>query len=86
MGRDGRRSRPAFDQPLFNHRGAQLVCEADDAGEVGGGGLGAIYLQIPGVAATVQTYSARFRSRQKSPTLHASDVGGPFSVLRLPFW
>lgn len=46
---------------------------------------GVICRQVPGVPGTVQMNSAQFRSRQKSPTLHAPEVGGPFSVLGLPF-
>jgi hypothetical protein len=56
------------------------------AGRVGGDGRRRICRQVPGVPATVQTNSAPFWSRQKSPTFHAPEVGGPFSVFGLPFW
>ena len=47
---------------------------------------GAVCRQVPGVPAAVQTNSARFWSRQKSPTIQEPEVGGPFRVFGLPFW
>ncbi len=46
---------------------------------------GVICRQVPAVPAATQKNSARFWSRQKSPTFHAPEVGGPISVFGPPF-
>jgi len=47
---------------------------------------GLICIHVPGVPAPVQRHSLPRASRQNSFGTRAPEVGGPMSVVGLPFW